>query len=272
MATDDRVSGADADASGDSAQQGARPKVREIGVADIKIALSKGLADFNAKPSHVVFLCLLYPIVAVFVARLTFGYEILSMFFPLLAGFTLIGPLAATGLYEISRRREKGLDSSWRHAFDVFKSPSIGPLAVLGLMLSVLFVVWLMAAQAIYDELFGTVPPASVADFVHQVFATPEGLKLIVAGTSIGFLFAVVVLTISVVSFPLLLDRDVGVATAIRTSVRAVFVNPATMALWGLIVVVTVAIGSLPFFIGLAIVVPVLGHSTWHLYRRVVET
>ena len=107
--------------------------------------------------------------------------------------------------------------------------------------------------------------------FIHDVLTTSHGWALIIAGNVIGFIFAAVVLSISVVSFPLLLDRDVGAAVAVQTSIRAVLANPLTMALWGLIVALALVIGSIPLFVGLAIVMPVLGHATWHLYRRVVE-
>ena len=137
--------------------------------------------------------------------------------------------------------------------------------------LMVIFLAWLAIAQWIYQGLFGVLPPDSITQFVRAVITTPEGWKLIVIGNAVGFLFAVAVLMISVVSFPLLLDRDVGAAVAVMTSVRAVAANPLAMAVWGLIVAVALVIGSLPFFIGLAVVMPVLGHATWHLYRKAVE-
>jgi uncharacterized membrane protein len=245
--------------------------VRKITLNDLKDALARGLDDFRAMPSHAVFLCLIYPVVGFALARMVLGYNVLPLLFPLAAGFALIGPFAALGLYEMSRRRELGLDVSWRHALDVFRSPSIGAILALGLMLVAIFLVWLAVAQAVYVTNFGYAPAAAMPDFLHQVLTTPAGWSLIIIGNGIGFLFAVVVLTVSVVSFPLLLDRDVGAAGAVLTSVRAVAANPLMMAVWGLIVAALLVIGSVPFFFGLAVVMPVLGHSTWHLYRKLVE-
>jgi uncharacterized membrane protein len=249
----------------------ARPIVRTIGLRDIKNALAEGIADFSAMPSHAVFLCLIYPIVGVLLARLTLGYEVLPLLFPLAAGFTLLGPFAAIGLYELSRRREQGLDASWQDAFDVLRSPSRGAIAALGLLLLTIFVIWIAVAQTIYVAYFGYEPSASIPHFLDQVLTTPAGRMLMIVGNLVGFLFALGVLTISVISFPLLLDRDVGAVEAVLTSVRVVARNPLMMAIWGLIVAALLLIGSLPLFFGLAVVVPVLGHSTWHLYRKVVE-
>ena len=246
-------------------------KIRKIGFADLKDALSRGLDDFLAMPSHAVFLCLIYPVVGVVIARIVLGYNVLPLLFPLAAGFALLGPFAAIGLYEMSRRREAGLDVSWSHALDVFRSPSIGAIAVLGLLLVAIFLVWIAVAQAIYVAHFGYTPAAAMSGFINQVLTTPAGWGLIVVGNGVGFLFAVLVLTLSVVSFPLLLDRDVGAATAVLTSTRAVLANPIIMAAWGLIVAALLAIGSIPALFGLAVVMPILGHATWHLYRKVVE-
>jgi len=256
--------------SGEGLSQ-AQPQIRKIDFADLKDALARGFDDFLAMPSHAVFLCLIYPVVGFVLFRWVIGTNVLPLLFPLAAGFALIGPLAALGLYEMSRRREQGLDVSWKHALDIRRSPSLAAITVLGLMLVAIFLTWIAVAQAIYVAAFGYVPAASMPDFIRQVFTTPEGWMLIIVGNFVGFLFAVVVLTLTVVSFPLLLDRDIGVATAILTSVRAVLDNPVTMAMWGLIVAALLLIGSLPAFFGLAVVIPILGHATWHLYRKVVE-
>jgi len=249
----------------------ARPTVRRIGLADLKDALARGFADFSAIPTYAVFLCLIYPIVGLVLARAMLGYALLPLLFPLAAGFALVGPFAAIGFYELSRRREQGLDISWEDAFDVLHSPSRDAIAALGLLLLVIFAIWIGVAQAIYIANFGYEPAASIPHFVRQIFTTPAGWTLIIVGNLIGFLFAVTVLIISVVAFPLLVDREVGAVEAVLTSVRAVAANPVIMAVWGLIVAALLVIGSLPFFFGLAVVVPVLGHSTWYLYRKLVE-
>jgi len=249
----------------------ARPIVRRITPSDLMQSLARGVDDFVAMPSHAIFLCVIYPLLGILLIGLTLGHSMLPLAFPIAAGFALVGPLAAIGLYELSRRREAGLDSSSSHALDVLRSPSLGAIVALGLLLTAIFLVWITVAEAIYVANFGYVAPASIGQFFHDVFATPAGWTLIVVGTGVGFLFAVVVLTISAVSFPLLLDRDVGAAVALLTSIRVVAANPLTMALWGLIVAALLVIGSVPFFLGLTVVVPVLGHATWHLYRRAIE-
>jgi uncharacterized membrane protein len=248
----------------------ALPMVRKIGMMDLKDALAMGVEDFRAIPTHVIFLSIIYPVGALVAAQLTLN-DLVQLFFPLAAGFALIGPVAALGLYELSRRRELGLGLWWTHAFDVRHSRSIGGILMLGVLLIAIFLLWVAVAQAIYIATFGNSPPGSIPNFLRQVFTTPEGWTLIVVGNGVGFLFAVVVLMISVVSFPLLLDRNVGAGVAILTSARVVLRNPVTTAAWGLIIAGLLLIGSLPLFIGLAVVMPVLGHSSWHFYRKVVE-
>lgn len=245
--------------------------IRRIGIDDLKEALAKGADDFYAMPTHAMFLCAIYPVVGLLAARLAFGYSVLPLLYPLVTGFALVGPLAALGLYELSRRREAGQQASAAHAFDVIESSSIGAIVALGLLLMGIFALWIAVANALYVAEFGYATPVSIGGFVRDVLTTRAGWSLIVLGNGIGFLFAVLVLAVSAISFPLLLDRDVGAAVALLTSLRAVARNPITMGVWGLIVAFALFIGSLPFFLGLTVVVPILGHATWHLYRKVIE-
>ncbi len=246
------------------------PEVLKIGPEHVRAALAKGLDDFLAFPTHVLFLGLIYPVVGLVLARLAFGYDVLPLLFPLTAGFALIGPFAAIALYDVSRMREQGERPTLAHALGVLRAPSIGSIVLLGLVLTAVFVAWLAVADAIYEGIFANAAPASIGAFLGQVLGTSEGLRLILLGCGVGFLFALFVFVISVVAFPLMLDRNVGVALAVTTSVRAVLANPGPMALWAGIIVAGLVIGTLPFFMGLAVTVPVLGHASWHLYRAVV--
>ena len=253
-----------------SAGIAAAPVVRNIHLSDLRDALALGWEDFKAVPSHAIVLCVIYPVLGVVIARMVLGYSVLPLLFPLAAGFALLGPFAALGLYELSRRRERGEDASAWQAFAVLKSPSFGAMLGLGTILLTLFVVWVATANAIYISIFGYVPAASIPDFLSRLVSR-DGLMLIAVGCGVGLLFAIVALSISVVAFPLMLDRHANVADAIQTSLRVVVRNPACMTAWGLIVAALLVIGSLPAFVGLAVVLPVLGHATWHLYRKVLE-
>jgi uncharacterized membrane protein len=246
------------------------PRVRKITPHDLIDALRKGLDDFRAMPTHALFLCIVYPIAGLFIAAATVGLDFLPWLYPLVSGFALVGPVMALGVYELSRRRERGLDADWSHAFDLLQAQSFRAIMAFGLVLVAIFVVWIAVADAIYVAYFGYAAPESISAFVHDVLNTQAGRRMILVGNGVGFLFALVAFSISVVAFPLLLDREIGAVAAAATSVKAVLRNPLTMMLWGLIVATALLIGSLPLFIGLAVVIPILGHATWHLYRKVV--
>lgn len=246
------------------------PAVCRITTDDLRDALRRGFEDFGAYRTDVIFLCLLYPIVGLVLSRLIWGYGMVPLLFPLASGFALIAPFFAVGLYEMSRRREVGRASGWADAFGVARSPALGSIMALGLVLLALFALWLGAAHIIWLLTLGPEPPASLEGFARDVMDTSAGRAMAIAGIAVGFFFALAVLLLSVVSFPLLLDRDVGVGTAIATSIEVVRRNPGPMALWGLIVAAGLVLGSIPLLIGLAIVFPVLGHATWHLYRKVL--
>lgn len=246
------------------------PEIRALRFADLASALAEGWRDFWRRPSHLAFLGLLYPLIGTGLAVWTSGNNSWPLLYPLITGFALVGPVAALPIYEMSRRIEMGLDNSWMGALSVFRSPSIRSIAAVGVFLLALFTVWLMIGQSLYEGLFGPGVPASLGAFVAEVAGKPEGLALMVWGNLIGFCFAAVALASTLISVPLLLDRDVGAAVAVHTSIRVTLRSPLVVAAWGLIVAALLVIGTLPLLIGLCVVVPVLGHATWHLYRRAV--
>jgi len=249
----------------------AAPVTRTIGLSELGRALRRGWEDFKAVPSHAIILCVIYPVLGLVLARTVLGYSVLPLLFPLAAGFALLGPFAALGLYELSRRRERGEQATAWDALEVLRTPSFGAMLGLGVLLLTLFVTWVATAQAIYIAAFGYEGTTDISDFATRVLTTSQGWWLIVVGCGVGLLFALVALYISVVSFPLMLDRHAGAGDAMVISLRAVARNPVPMAAWGLIVAVLLVAGSLPFFLGLAIIIPLLGHATWHLYRQTIE-
>ncbi|GLR88074.1 DUF2189 domain-containing protein [Bradyrhizobium iriomotense] len=248
----------------------AGPVIRTIQLSDLHDALKRGWEDFKAVPSHAVILCVIYPVLGLVLARVAMGYSVIPLLFPLAAGFALIGPFAALGLYELSSRRERGEEASAWDAMDVLRSPSFGAMLGLGTLLLALFVTWVATAQAIYVAAFGYEGVTGISDFLKRVLTTPQGWWLIVVGCGVGFLFALAALCISVISFPLMLDRHASAGEAMVTSLRAVAKNPVPMAAWGVIVAALLALGTIPAFLGLAVVIPLLGHATWHLYRKVI--
>ena len=246
--------------------------INRIGLADLRDALARGLEDFVSNRSDIIFVALIYPLAGLVLSQIAVGYSMLPILFPLVSGFALLGPFAATGLYEVSRRRERGESVSWVEAFSVFRSPAFGSIVLLGAIVVGFFFVWLLVAMSIYTVTLGPDYPVSARAFLHDVFTTPAGWALIGIGSGVGFVFALVALAATSISFPLLLDRNVGVMAAITASIRAFFRNPLTMLAWGVIVTAALIVGSVPLLVGLVVVMPVLGHATWHLYRRITGT
>ena len=249
----------------------ARIRIRKLEPGDCIAALREGLDDFLAMPTHPVFIGIFYALAGIALVGLTSVRNALHLVFPFAAGFALLGPFFAVGLYEMSRRREAGLSVSWRDAFAVLRSPALPSIIALGAGLFAVFAAWIGVADVLYGWLYGPKPPAAALPFLADVLTTGRGWTLIVVGGLVGFGFAALALCLSVVSFPLLLDRDVGVVPAVVASLDTARDNPAAVALWGLIVAAALILGSLPLFIGLAVVMPVLGHATWRFYRRAVE-
>ena len=247
-----------------------RPETRVLVTGDLTEALAKGWDDLAAMRSDVMFACLLYPAMGAVLLALASQGDLSHLLFPVLSGFALVGPVAALGLYELSRRREAGLPVSWGAMFDVLRSPRFPRILMLSLLNAAIFMAWLLLADTIHAATLGPERVLSIGALLSEAVSTPAGWVMIVVGTGVGFLLAVGVLAASVISFPLLLDRDVTLPVAVLTSVQVARENPVVIATWGLIVAGGLVLGILPLLLGLVVVLPVLGHATWHLYRAAV--
>lgn len=245
--------------------------VRTIASRDLGEVLRQGWSDFLAMRGDLVFVGMLYPIVGIVAATVTLGGALLPLFFPIAAGIGLLGPLVAIGFYELARRREQGLDSRWTHFFEVRRRPAFDGIGAVAALLLTLFALWIVAAALLYIGLWGTEAPSSVGAFLTRLFTTAEGWALILLGNAIGLGFAIAVLAISVVSLPMLVDCDVEARAAVRTSIAAYRANKGVMLRWGFTIAALLVLGSIPLFIGLAVVLPWLGYATWHLYTRLVD-
>jgi uncharacterized membrane protein len=249
----------------------ARPEIRRLDYSDLGAVLREGLGDLARGRTDAMFAVLLYPVIGLLAVWVAVDRSLLPLVFPAAAGFALLGPVAAIGVYEMSRRMERGEPARWTDAIRVLSSPSIGPILALGLILAGVFGVWMLVAQAIWTATLGPGAPESLAAFASRVLGTPEGWMLILVGCGAGFAFAAVVLATSWLAFPMLLDRDIGLPRAAAASFAAARANPGPAAAWGLIVAAALAAGSAPLFLGLILALPVLGHATWRLYRRAVR-
>lgn len=253
-----------------SADPDARIETRKLSTGDLREALRKGWDDLAAMRSDVLFACMLYPLMGAVLLAVAAKGDLTHLLFPVLSGFALVGPVAALGLYELSRRREAGQEVGWGAMFDVLRNPRFPRILMLSLFNGVIFMAWLLVADAIHAATLGTERPASLMALVTAALTTPAGWAMTVIGTAVGFVLAAAVLAVSVISFPLLLDRDVSLPVAVLTSIRVARENPGVIATWGLIVAGGLVLGILPLLLGLVVVLPVLGHATWHLYRAAV--
>jgi uncharacterized membrane protein len=245
--------------------------VRTLSSRDLNLSLREGWNDFLSMRGDLIFVGLLYPLIGIVAALMTQGSNLLPLFFPIAAGISLLGPMVAVGFYELARRSEAGLESDWSHFFDVRKRPSVDELGAVAALLIGIFLLWVAVAAGLYLALWGTSVPDSIGAFVSRLFTTPEGWALIIIGNLVGAGFAVLVLAISFVSLPMLVDCNIDARTAVNTSIRAFRANKGLVIRWGLTVGVLLVLGSIPLFIGLAAVLPWLGYATWHLYTHVVD-
>jgi uncharacterized membrane protein len=245
------------------------PRIREISVDDITAALREGADDFRTMPAFGMTIGLFYALGGMAILYVAWAYDLIVLAFPMLAGFALVGPFAAMGLYEASRRRDRGESVGIGDLFAVRAATTSVNIFFLGFILLFSLFVWVRMALLIYALFFGLNPPPLGAMFT-EMFTTLNGFTFLLIGNAVGAAFAFVVFSITVVSFPYLLERDVDPVTAVALSVSAVAKNTLPLAGWALFVGIALFVSWLPFFLGLIVVLPVLGHATWRLYKRMI--
>jgi uncharacterized membrane protein len=245
------------------------PVVRRISAADIAESLAQGLRDFQALPLYGLAFGALYTAGGILIVLSLTAFGMVYLTYPLAAGFALIGPFVAIGLYEVSRRREAGEPVSFAAIWSTVKSRGeIGWMAFVTLFF---FVIWMYQVRLLIALLLGlNASFSSLREFVTMVLTTNEGLLFLAIGNLDGAVLSLILFSLTVVSFPLLLDRDVDFVTAMVTSVRAVVTSPLPMIGWAAVIVMLLIVSVIPYFLGLLVTLPVLGHATWHLYRRIV--
>lgn len=246
------------------------PTVKSITQADIRDALKAGLSDFQRAPLYGLFFGAIFSIVGVAIASALVRGEASYWIFPVAAGFPLIGPFAAVGLYEVSRRLETGEPLAWGPVLMAGFRQQNSQLPFFAVFTVFAFLVWIVLARVIFAVSFGTASMTNVMTS-FEVFVTGPGLIMLVIGTIVGAALAALLFAISVVGVPLLLDQDIDVVTAMITSFKATVENREAMIFWGLLIAGAIAIAMLPLFLGMILVFPMLGHASWHIYRKVIE-
>ncbi len=246
------------------------PRVLDVGAADVIEALRLGFADFRAAPAYGLFFGGIFAFGGLFLTWLTVGAGLGWLTYPMATGFALLGPFVAVGCYEVSRRREAGQPLDFAAVLTVMGRQSGREFGWMAFVTLFVFLLWMYQVRVLFILTLGLGGFATMGEFFHAVTSTPSGWLFLGLVHLDGLVFALVAFSLTIVAFPLLLDREVDFVTAMITSVRTVMLNPRTMISWGLIVAATLFLSILPAFLGLLVTLPVLGHATWHLYRRIV--
>ena len=244
------------------------PELQKISINDLIDVLGAGVRDFRAAPGYGLLFAGLYVAAGWLLIALLFYFGLPYFAYPLAMGFALIAPFAGVGFYAVSEHLENNKSLSWPSVLASMKLAAGRDVRWMALVTGFALVIWMDIAAFLFFGLMGF--NGFGPDVVEKLFTTPEGLAFVVLGNVSGALIALSIFAISVISFPMLYDRDVDFVTAMVTSVHLVTENPVTMIVWCAIIGILTGISLLSAFVGLLVVLPVIGHASWHLYRRAV--
>lgn len=248
------------------------PAIRRLTFDDLGAVLKAGIGDFLKAPLYGLFFGGVFALGGLLAIALLAWWGELWLIIPIGIGFPLIGPFAAAGLYEVSRRLERGEKLDWRGVLIFVFHQREGQIAWMAFVVLFVFWIWLYQIRILIALFLGFKAPSSLEGFVNVVATTQEGLLFLSVGTLVGAVLSLVLFSITVIAMPLLIDTERDFVTAMITSVKTVSANPAVMLTWGVLVATLAGVALLPGFLGLLVIFPVLGHATWHLYRRAIHT
>ena len=244
-------------------------EIRKIEISDVMDCIAKGVRDFGRAPLYGLFFGAIYAIGGLAIVWVAFAMDYPYLAYPFTVGFALFAPFGAAGTYEISRRLESGEPLSWPVVLGAVWGRVGKELGWLGLVSLFTLIIWLDLAVFVFLMFYGANVP-SLNELFSNTLTTPYGILFLLVGNGLGAIIALIVFSITAISPPLVVDRDVDFVTAMTTSVRAVMVNPRPMLAWAIVIGADLAIAFVTLFIALLVIFPVLGHTTWHLYRRLV--
>lgn len=246
------------------------PVVNTITFADVTEAIGAGLRDFQRAPIYGLTFGFAYFLGGILVLLTASALDMLYLTYPIAAGFALAGPLVSIGLYEVSRLIERGEPLSWGRIFRAIGTQTGKEIGWMSFVVLFVLIIWLYQVRLMVALFLGSESIATMRDFLNTVLTTAPGWTFLAVGHVIGAILSIVLFSLTVVSFPILLDRNVDFITAMITSVRSVAKNPVPMLMWAAIIAALLMAASVPFFAGIIIVLPILGHTSWHLYRKLV--
>jgi uncharacterized membrane protein len=244
-------------------------EIRTIEIADVLDCIARGVRDFGRAPLYGMVFGAIYAVGGLVIVWFAFAMDYPYLVYPLTMGFALFAPFGAAGTYEISRRLESGEPLSWPAVTGAVWRRAGRGLGWLALTSLFTFIVWLYLAVLVFLSFYGANTP-SLSQLFADVFTTPYGLAFLLIGNGVGAIIALTVFSITAFSPPLVVDRDVDFVTAMSASVRAVMANPRPMLAWAVVIGADLAISFATLFVALLAIFPILGHTTWHLYRRVI--